>query len=106
MPNSYIQKIDQYFQRYNNPQNAPAMSKYMRNRFPYLGIKSPQRKELFKSFLAENGLPSKEDLEEVVKGLWNLPEREFQYIAIDLVGKWAKKLEEKDLELLEYHDSS
>lgn len=70
--------------------------------FPYLGIKSPQRKELTKSFIAENGLPSKVELEKVVKGLWDLPEREFHYIAIDLVGKWAKKLEEKDLELLEY----
>ncbi len=67
-----------------------------------MGIKSPQRKELTKSFIAENGLPSKVELEKVVKGLWDLPEREFHYIAIDLVGKWAKKLEEKDLELLEY----
>ena len=99
---SYVQLIQEHFSPHAHSENAAAMSQYMRNLFPYLGIRSPKRKELFRSFIAANGLPSKAQLEEVVNDLWELEEREYQYIAIDLVGKWAKKLEEKDIELLEF----
>ncbi|MEZ4888312.1 MAG: DNA alkylation repair protein [Chitinophagales bacterium] len=100
MSNIYVLQLQEHFAPHTNPYNAPAMSKYMRNLFPYLGIKSPQRNALFRSFIATNGLPEYSQLAEIVKELWELPEREFQYIAIDLVGKWVKKLQVEDIRLV------
>ncbi|MFK7908648.1 MAG: DNA alkylation repair protein [Chitinophagales bacterium] len=102
MSDSYILQVKAHFTPFRNTNNAPTMAKYMRNLFPFLGIKSPERKALFRSFIAANGLPQKSELEEVVKGLFALSEREFHYIAIDLLGKFAKKLEIEDLDLLEF----
>jgi len=69
------------------------MARYMRNQFPYLGIKTPERRELFRQHAASD-LPSVPDTDRVVRELWELPEREFQYAAIELVEKQALKLPE------------
>ena len=37
----------------SNSVNAAPMAAYMRNQFPFLGIKTPQRRELIKPLLAE-----------------------------------------------------
>ncbi|MCL6603711.1 MAG: DNA alkylation repair protein [Paenibacillus sp.] len=79
-----------------DPQTAKAMSTYMRDHFPFLGIKSPQRREIVKEFLKVYP-PEKE----WVSTLWNLPEREYQYTGLDILFKIKKKLEPKDLSLIE-----
>lgn len=77
------------------------MSAYMREQFPFLGIKSPERRALFKQFLTENGLPSVESLEESVWAMWQLPEREYQYLAIGLLEKMRRKVGPEVIELYE-----
>lgn len=64
------------------------MRKYMKDHFPFLGIKAPVRKELSKRLLKEQGIP--DDWEAVVRQLWTMPEREFQYAAMDLLEKVKK----------------
>lgn len=58
------------------------MSAYMRNQFPFLGISSPERKELSKAFLKEARKRKEVDWEFIYK-CWEKDEREFQYVAID-----------------------
>jgi len=77
------------------------MAKYMKNRFPYLGIKTPKRKELLKDFYKENGLPEMEELKQITLDLWELPEREFQYVAIGLLRNFTKKWDEDFIDLFE-----
>lgn len=79
-----------------DPQTAKTMSAYMRDHFPFLGIKTPQRREIVKEFLKVYP-PEKE----WVSILWNLPEREYQYTALDILFKIRKTLELKDLLLIE-----
>lgn len=38
-----MEKLDFEFKA--NPKNAVAMAKYMKNRFSFLGLKTPERKE-------------------------------------------------------------
>jgi len=102
MSDSYILQVKEHFSSFANANNASAMEKYMRNLFPFLGIKSPERKTLFRSFIAGNGLPQKSELDAVVKGLFALSEREFHYIAIDLLRKFAKKLQIQYVDLLRF----
>jgi len=100
--NQYVHKISELFRTNINPQNASFMAKYMKNKFPFLGIKTPLRKELLKQFDKENGLPSIEELDEIARQLWQLPEREFQYVAVGLLRHFSKKVEMDFLSLYEF----
>nr|WP_267130235.1 DNA alkylation repair protein [Lactococcus hodotermopsidis] len=72
------------------------MAKYMRNQFNYLGIKTPERREIAKDFLREKAKESEIDWLLVTK-LWAQDYREFQYLATDYLKKVQKQLTFKDL---------
>jgi 3-methyladenine DNA glycosylase AlkD len=99
--NLYVDKIEAVFRENGNQEKASQMKKYMKNHFEFIGIPSPERKELAKHFLKENGTPSIEELQEVVNALWEIPEREFQYFALTILDKKKKDLKKEDLPLLE-----
>ena len=65
---------------------------YMRNKFEFLGVKTPLRRELAKDLEIQSKDLSEPELIELCKELWAQPEREFQYIACDLLAKNAKRL--------------
>ncbi len=98
----YIVSVKALFEQNANPAQAGPMKKYMRDQFDYLGIKSPQFKILFKQQIAEYGLPSVPELDDIVRELWDLPQREFQYMAVSLVGRLEKQLPAKFIKTLEY----
>lgn len=85
-----------------NPEEAVFMKKYMRHQFDFYGIKSPERKRILKDFLERQGLPEAEQIEMIVKELWDLPQREAQYAGMELLKMQVKKANEKHFELLEY----
>jgi len=101
MNDTYLQTIVALFAANANPIKAVPMQRYMRDQFPYLGIKTPERRVLFKKFIAENGLPPIDELEDVVLALWSLPEREYHYLAIGLLDKMQKKLTPHSAQLME-----
>ncbi|TCZ71079.1 DNA alkylation repair protein [Paenibacillus albiflavus] len=78
------------------------MAKYMKNLFPYLGIKTPEREALFRGFTKVHGLPDVTELDKIVRELWLLPEREYAYIAMNLLNKRLKLLGSEQADLLEY----
>jgi 3-methyladenine DNA glycosylase AlkD len=89
------------FSMKSNPVNAAEMSKYMRDKFQFLGIQKPIRSELQKELLRLNGIPAITVLEELVGLLWEAPEREFQYAAIDLMNLHARKLPMSFIKIIE-----
>ena len=100
--NNYLNPLVKLFRENANPANAEPMAKYMKNRFPYLGIKTPKRRLLLKDFIKEYGLPEISELKQIIMDLWELPEREFQYLAIGLLRKFTKKWDEDFIELFEH----
>lgn len=73
-----------------NASKAANMAAYLKNRFACYGIKSPIRNEIQKAWFASiKGL----DYEhwDVVFNLWNFPQRELHYVAIDFLNKVPKK---------------
>jgi 3-methyladenine DNA glycosylase AlkD len=98
----YVRLIHQLFTKHADPREAAPMKRYMREQFDYLGIKSPTFKELLTLHYTEHGLPGVSDLDSIVRDLWALPEREFQYVATSLIGKFEKQLPEEFIETLEY----
>jgi 3-methyladenine DNA glycosylase AlkD len=78
------------------------MKKYMKGQYDYFGIKSPERKELSKDFLQKHGLPLAEELTEIVKECWELPQREFQYFIMEVLARLVKKGDKERIALYEY----
>lgn len=50
MDNKYLNYLEKLYTKAKNPANAVPMQNYMKNKFNYLGIKSPERKEIYKEF--------------------------------------------------------
>ncbi|MFP3380570.1 DNA alkylation repair protein, partial [Bacillus sp. SIMBA_069] len=57
MSSPFTDAAVQKFQAHANADLAGPMEKYMKNLFPFLGIKSPVRKELSTQLFREQGLP-------------------------------------------------
>lgn len=87
---------------YNNTDadRAREMSAYMRNHFPFLGIGSQKRADLSRLFLSK--IDKKEEIDwEFVCYCFNLPEREFTYLAISYLDKLKKNILPEDLSKFE-----
>lgn len=61
------------------------MTKYLKDKFPFLGIKKPERTALSKEFLKERKKDEEIDWNFIFTA-FDLPEREFQYLAIDYMA--------------------
>jgi len=68
-----------------------AMRAYMKHQFDYLGIKTPVRRVAVASLIREQKDLSCADLLRCARVLWSMHEREYQYVAIDLLARHAGK---------------
>lgn len=98
---NYLYPLQQLFEQNANPDNAGPMKKYLRDQFDFLGLKSPQRRLLFRQFVAEHGLPQIADLEMILLDLWQLSPREYQYTGLDLLHRLRKQIGPETINLLE-----
>ncbi|GJI93408.1 DNA alkylation repair protein [Duganella caerulea] len=74
------------------PARAPAMRAYMRDQFDFLGVGTPQRRMAAKPLLKRLKGSGAENLLLCARELWERPQREYQYVAIDLVAMHSKEL--------------
>ncbi len=84
-----------------DPSLKEGMEKYMRDQFPFLGLKSPLRKEILKEVTRPFRELSEKEWPQVAEELWDMPERECQYMAMELFALRKKQLHEGHLPLLE-----
>lgn len=92
--------IFEIFYDNKNEEQAHPMSKYMRNLFPFLGLKKPERAALSKKFLKYR----KEDTEIdwlFIHKCYKMPEREFQYLAISYMETVKDLLTPNDMDEIE-----
>ena len=97
----YLRLLRTHFEQHAHPENAPAMEKYMRSQFKFLGVKKPEHTALFKQFIAEHGLPELSQLDDILLTLWSWPEREFQYLGSNFLHYFRKQLTPDILPTLE-----
>jgi 3-methyladenine DNA glycosylase AlkD len=96
-----IESIQQVFHSASNAELAVPMARYMRNQFLFLGIPSPQRREISKGFRKEVALVDEQELNNVVTGLFSLPEREFSYLALDILQQHRRPIPQNRIHWLE-----
>jgi 3-methyladenine DNA glycosylase AlkD len=99
---SFINELETAFQKNSRPENAAAMAKYMRNHFSFFGIKTEDRRHIFKTIWKKNQEEVSENPRGIALQLFVKKQREFHYCAIEILIKQLKgNYEKKDIQLIE-----
>lgn len=83
-------------------EDAIQMKRYMKDHFEYFGVKSPARKEVQKSLKPHWRALDNSSMFEYAELLWKEPQRELQYIALEVLTNRAKKWDEAYLPRVEH----
>jgi 3-methyladenine DNA glycosylase AlkD len=76
---------------------AAGMRAYMRGRFEYLGIQTPVRRAAITPLIKAFKPADAAGLRKAADGLWKMREREYQYVAVDLLARYHAVLSLDDL---------
>jgi len=80
-----------------NARFAEGMRAYMRDRFEYLGIQTPIRRAAVTPLIRALKPADAAELRKAADGLWKMREREYQYVAVDLLARYHAVLSLDDL---------
>ena len=70
-----------------NPEKAVGMQAYMKTNMPFYGVRKAGRTPIMRTLFKEYVPTDREDYEELVLALWNLPHREEKYLALGVAGR-------------------
>ena len=77
---------------FHHPAKAEEMSRYMKYKFPFVGIAAPERVKISKELIKQSKQWDNTLLVQEVSHYYQKPEREYQYLAIDLILANVKHL--------------
>ena len=89
------------FEENRNELLAESMSKYMQDKFRFLGIRGATRTEIYKKYFPE-ARKSKAIDWDFIESCWNKEEREFQYVVVYYLKAMQKFLKREDISKLKY----
>lgn len=98
----YVDAVINEFSKHANTMVAAGARAYMRNQFDYFGMTTPRRRLVQKKFHSAIVPPPFEAVPAIMKKLWNQPQRELQYFAMELYEKYKKLFTQKDVPHFEY----
>ncbi|WP_431158042.1 DNA alkylation repair protein [Winogradskyella poriferorum] len=100
---SFVLELSHLFEDNRNEINAKAMQAYMKNKFDFFGIKSPVRKHILKDVVNSKKDEVISKTETVTKALYEKPQREFHYCAMEIYSRFKKRnYIETDLNFITY----
>lgn len=99
---SFIIELETAFEQRRNNDNATPMEKYMKNHFFFFGLKTDERRAVFKDILKQNKEEIETNSRVIAAELYLKKEREFHYCAIEILIQILKnKYKKKDIHLIE-----
>ncbi|TRX24281.1 DNA alkylation repair protein [Flavobacterium franklandianum] len=99
---NFTSSLETAFYKESHPENGLAMAKYMRNHFSFFGIKTEDRRQIFKTLCKENQLEILENARAIALELFKKNEREFHYCAIEILIKQLKgNYKKEDIHFIE-----
>jgi 3-methyladenine DNA glycosylase AlkD len=99
---NFSNKLEKVFNDNSNAENAVSMSKYMKNNFQFFGIKTEDRRRIFKNIWTENQKEVSDNAREIALSLYSKKERELHYCAMEILIKNLKNNYTKDdIQLIE-----
>lgn len=96
-----VEALRSEFEQHADAERAAPMAAYMKHRFPFHGLPKPIRAEIQRPFVVEWKTMEMEWIQRLVERLWQLPEREYQYVAMDLLMAVKRKWKPESLDLFE-----
>lgn len=92
---AHLAAVTEALEQNRNAQMAKRQQQYMRGMFPQIGLHYPERRKLTKPMLTELVFETQQEIFDVVYRLWQLPERDYQIHALDILlhyeEMWAPK---------------
>lgn len=88
------------FQLVGDPALKAPMARYMRDQFAFAGLKTPERKRQSRELLKQSKRVTVPELVSGIETLYQRPEREYQYVAIDLLVANVKRFNFNDMQRL------
>ncbi|MGI9017095.1 MAG: DNA alkylation repair protein [Euzebya sp.] len=99
-PAELVTTLAETYREHAVSSDAVDMSSYMRDQFPFHGIKAAHRRALDREVTGRGpSRPTHHYLVKVVKDCWSRPEREYQYFAVDYLRKHYRRLDAPFLEI-------
>lgn len=95
------QEIREAFELLASEEKAKEMAAYMRNRFKFYGIQTPQRKAVYKELISREKKSKAIDWDFLDK-CWENEHREFQYLVVDYLKAMQKHLKYEDVAHIEH----
>jgi len=89
------------FEENRNELLAESMSKYMQDKFRFLGVRGATRTEIYKKYFPDARKTKTIDWD-FVESCWNKEEREFQYVVVYYLKAMKKFLKREDISKLKY----
>lgn len=86
----------------SNEEEAKVMRRYMREQFDFYGVKAPARREISSTLFATHIPLDSDELEAMVRELWQQPYREVQYAACDFLYQYRHLLAARHISFLRH----
>ena len=99
-PPQYVRAVQRALTPLSNASKAAPMKAYLLDQFEFLGLPAPVRRQAIQD-IGKVGWSSSDDLLQAAELLWQQPEREYRYTAVDVLRKHSAWLTVKDLPALQ-----
>ncbi len=100
-PKRYVELVAGLYSEKGDPLTAEGQARYMKDRFPYYGLKAPQWMAIIKDVFKEHGLYEGDQLLEFVGLCFEEECREMHYTGLQMLEKKIKKQPEDSIDFLE-----
>ena len=98
-PEAYVLAVERAFKPAADPARAVQMKAYLLDQFEFLGLQAPVRRLAVRD-IGQWVRPSSDTLLHAAALLWEKPQREYRYTAVDLLRKHSRMLSVADLPAL------
>ncbi|MFP3883146.1 MAG: DNA alkylation repair protein [Actinomycetota bacterium] len=85
-PPSAVAYVQRALSDVADPEKAAGMQAYMKTDMPFYGVQKPGRAKIFRHVRTEYAPANREEYEDLVIALWELPHREEKYLAQAVAG--------------------
>ena len=101
-PEQYTELIRTVFREKGRHETARGQMAYMKDHFPFFGLKMQEWMGLTKAHIEQYGLPTGTDLEEVIRRSYRDEYRELHYFALEITQRCLKNQPAEWINMLEY----
>lgn len=100
---TFIQELTAGFEANTNAENALYMHNYLRGLFTFYGLKTNDRRVIFKEACLNHKDKIKTDCRDIARDLYAKEKRDYHYCAVELLTKeLKKKFVKNDIHLIEF----